>query len=321
MGVMWVFFVAMPASAVPEPDRRSVQETLGIPMPTAFVRDYRWRPRHKLPDVILIEDIHCHPEAQGKIASMLLYAHHRWNCKTAYVEGAFGDVGPPPYPIFTAQRGDLSANQLLLMGRLSAGELAAALVTAGAQRRPSAFRVIGMEDYSLYRQQLETFQALLQVQRPAIRRLRPISKSWRHDRIAKTVRLFTLRLRPQEYQAYTPETFSDPVLENAQKLAERYYELAEKRSHRFIQRTGLYRDKAPCLIVTGGFHIPTLTQSLRRQGKSYVVLSPKISQPMDRGIYRKSLTESLDVLKRSTVPQPWAPNVRSLQLSLAHRND
>src|ERR1035437_10379716 len=63
----------------------ALQKKLGIPLSEGTVVDAYGR----RPEVILIQDVHRHPEAQQHIRAMILYALKNWGAKQVFLEGAW----------------------------------------------------------------------------------------------------------------------------------------------------------------------------------------------------------------------------------------
>jgi len=277
------------------------------------------RPHHV--QYVLIEDVHSHPEAQGKIAALILYAHDHWGTRQVLVEGAFGEVGPPPFPIFSVERGQLSANELLRRGQLSGGELSAALVSHSSDKTP--FKVIGIDDPQLYRCQLDAYHALVEIQNPALQHLKHYYSRASIQRWRLVWRLLELRLSPQDYQAYlrgNQVKFQDPLLRHAIHLAEMYYRSADQRSHQFLQRAPALTSEVPCLIVVGGFHMPVLMQTLRSRKKTFLVLKLHTTEAGSGALYRERLTESFNAIHEIPPGRLYSTTLQSLRLSLSRRH-
>jgi hypothetical protein len=295
----------------------------GIPESMATVETvYTPGPQAKHVQYVLIQDIHSHPETQGKIAAVILYAHNHWGTRQVLVEGAFTEVGPPPYPIFKAERGQLSALELLQRGQLSGGELGAALVSNTHDQVP--FKVIGVDDPQLYRRQLDVYNSLLEVQDEALVHLKKCQLFLSSEKNALLSRLLELHFSPQEYQRYLQDPLTvlpDPFLLHAVRLAEMYYRLSDERSHRFLQRAPAIASKGPCIIIVGGFHMPVLIRALRNQKKTFVVLKLHTTQPGTKVLYEERLTASYSDLHEIPPGHPYSPPMGSLRLSLAHRHD
>jgi hypothetical protein len=276
----------------------------------------------KLLHYVLIEDIHDNPEAQGKIAAILLYAHHHWGCPVAFVEGAFGPVGPPPFPLFTAVRGEQSVNELLRRGLFSGGELAAALASQEAHEEQAPFHVVGMDDPDLYRHQLEIYEELSGIQDKALERLNGYVGSGETRAVRFWRRLIALRMTPSDYRAYRlmgRPKLSDPLLARAIGLGENYYQLTDLRSEHFAQRTRERQGNAPCLLVLGGFHVSVLARMLRERKESFVVLAPRVTSSGLHARYQDCLLKSLEVLNRFPAGSPYGPSVSFLRLNLERK--
>lgn len=301
----------------------TLPKQLGIPLSMATVQEsYKGNSKLLLPEYILIEDIHSHPEAQGKIAALILYAHHHLRSQRVLVEGAFAEVGPPPFPMFTVERGQLSANELLRRGQLSGGELGAALISHSEDS--SHFKVIGVDDRQLYRRQLESYQSLMALQPTALRQLRKryfLMSSRQRDLLTH---LLELKLSPGEYDMYlrvAKDKEGNSSLSRAIHLAESYYRLADLRSYRFLQRAPALVPGQPCMIVVGGFHMPAMTQELKRQKKSFVLLTPHITQSDPGNLYKDRLRESYQATHRPSSGGLCSSALASLRLSLGrHRS-
>ena len=289
---------AVAATRSPEPDR------LGIPSDMAVIQQQYGPVQSAGPQFILIEDVHSAPEIQGKIAAIILYVHHHWNSRRTFIEGAFAPIGPPPFPIFTAERGELCANELLRRGWLSGGELAAALISRSTAR-PGAFEVIGVDDPALYRRQIETFEALAAVKDAAVRQLNKPGVVRGDDDRAWLTRLVELRLRPADaprLAAYSRLRIRDPFVRSACDVAVTYYRLTDRRSLAFFERMLAQAAEGPAILVTGGFHTPAITRLLRRRNKSYVVLRPTSTQSMDANVYHDCMRTTSASLQHMAAP-------------------
>src|SRR6185437_6634946 len=124
---------------------------LGIPSFIARPVD-RNTPAHGLPDFILIQDVHDHAEVQGHIAALLLYAHHAWGVRAAFVEGAFSAVDTAALP----------------EENLSGPEQAARMVPDGG------LRLIGLEDPDVYRRNFIAYGDVQRDQPAALKELATI---------------------------------------------------------------------------------------------------------------------------------------------------
>ena len=67
-----------------------IQNTLGIRPDLAHVTDAQWPSEQTLPDFILIQDVHRHPQVQSQIASLIVHGYSAWGVKKqVFLEGAF----------------------------------------------------------------------------------------------------------------------------------------------------------------------------------------------------------------------------------------
>jgi len=293
---------------------------LGIPETMAEVKESYMPPTPHRLQYVLIEDVHDNSEAQGKIAAILLYAHHHWGSRRAFIEGAFGLIGPPPFPIFTAERGDLSVSELLQRGLVSGGELAAALSSHGQKR--SSFEVTGMDNRLMYLRQLEAYGEVAQLQAYALKRLRRASRYLRSGEQARLRSLLQLRMTPADYQAYLEGRrliFSDPALTRAVRWAEEYYRMSDLRSQSFIENARFRSSDGPSLLVMGGFHTSVIRRILRQRQESFIVLSPRLAQAGAPQRYRQCLEKNLETLHRFPTNSLYASRVSFLRLTLAHK--
>jgi len=73
---------------------------------------------------------------------------------------------------------------------------------------------------------------------------------------------------------------------------EKFYATAMEREKTFIKKSEDKMDKdnvKSAILITGGFHTSTLTQSLNDMGYSYIVISPKVTTKTDDELYRQTL--------------------------------
>src|SRR5437879_471149 len=80
--------------AIPQPRQKllaQAQHSLQIPASIATVTDAEIHGR-KLPEFVLIQDVHRHPEAQHHIADLIVQAHTAWKVGSVFIEGAFDKV-------------------------------------------------------------------------------------------------------------------------------------------------------------------------------------------------------------------------------------
>ena len=73
---------------------------------------------------------------------------------------------------------------------------------------------------------------------------------------------------------------------------EKFYSTAMEREKTFIKKSEDKMNKdnvKSAILITGGFHTPTVTQSLNDLGYSYIVISPKVATKTDDQLYRQTL--------------------------------
>ena len=73
---------------------------------------------------------------------------------------------------------------------------------------------------------------------------------------------------------------------------EKFYSTAVEREKTFVKKSEDRMDKdnvKSAILITGGFHTPTVTQSLNDLGYSYIVISPKVTTKTDDELYRQTL--------------------------------
>jgi len=300
----------------------ALQTLLGVPPEMAQVKDSYVPHGQKFLHYVLIEDAHESPEAQGKIAAILLYAHHHWGSRQAFIEGAFGPIGPPPFPIFTPERGERSITELLRDGLFSAGELAAALASQLPENSARRLLVKGMDDPFLYRQQLEAFEDLASLRDRALWELRqfPVTPAEKED--LRT--LINLRMSPTSYHQYLctrRQLAGGSTLAWAINRAEVYYRLTERRSRAFAETVRERLGNAPSLLVMGGFHTPVITGILKERGESFIVLSPHLTQKGRPDLYQHCLARTFQSLQTFPYTSPYFSSIKSLRLSLNRQVD
>jgi hypothetical protein len=296
---------------------QALQSLLGVPADMAIVKDGYVPRGQRFLHYVLIEDAHESAEAQGKIAAIVLYAHHHWGSRQAFIEGAFGPIGPPPFPIFTPERGDRGMTELLQQGLISAGELAAALSSAPDGE---SFTVEGMDHPLLYRRQLEALVELSALRGRAIKQLGKASAMLSPGQKHSFRRLLELRMTPADYRDYLwtlHPSFHDPDLARAINRAEAYYRLTDLRSEIFVRRTQERIGNGPCLLIMGGFHTPRIARMLRERGESFVILTPRLTQGGRHEFYERHLVKTHEEMCRFPFNSPASSAASPLRLSLA----
>ncbi|MBF0254708.1 MAG: hypothetical protein HQL11_06270, partial [Candidatus Omnitrophica bacterium] len=84
----------------------------------------------------------------------------------------------------------------------------------------------------------------------------------------------------------------EPVLDQMRPLVERFYALVKDRDDGFLENTAHWMNRfnsAAAVLVAGGYHTRNLTKLWRREGYSYVVLTPVVNSETDREQYEEAL--------------------------------
>ena len=299
LGTLSLIPMMLQASPAPT-DLNAIQSALGVPLSIAKVSDGVLAPGQRLPDLILVQDIHRHPEVQGDIAAILLYGSHHWDLKEVYLEGADAQA-----EVTRPMSNDMkSIREALHEGTLSGAEMAVALEPVS----PLEFH--GLEDATLYRENVEAYELVEQLRKPALRELdtvrlfeksldvetgSPGSKSW-----VLLQRLLELRLKPAERLAYLVDPYRGPntsALYNAVQAADKFYALADQRSQVFLKNMPSVSGGAPQLLIVGGYHTDGMARELRQQGRSFAVLSPHVTQSGFDELYARSMQQTISALK------------------------
>ena len=201
------------------------------------------------------------------------------------------------------------SDHLVGNGQLSGPERAGVLIHELEWRNPpvSPFTLVGMEDPSLYQENLAAYRAVLARRGEAqddiagFKRLHdslhlPAAHVLRRQ-LQLVQKMLDLRVTPSEYARYLKAKAaipSSPRLTPALEASEHFYEMANRRSLIFLKNVERKYPAArgPRLIVTGGFHSPLLSQQLRDQGRSFVVLTPRAIEPATDALYERRLFEA-----------------------------
>lgn len=96
-----------------------------------------------------------------------------------------------------------------------------------------------------------------------------------------------------------PDGYS--LVNNNLSSIEEFYRIAGEREDVFLRRSRerMAKDNInTAVIITGGFHTPTLTKLMRDNGYSYVVITPKVT------------TETDDKLYRGALKREWLPDIK-----------
>ncbi len=81
------------------------------------------------------------------------------------------------------------------------------------------------------------------------------------------------------------------ITDNIEKI-EYFYTVAEERNNVFLRKTEERLEKdniTTAALIAGGFHTPMLTDLLAKNGYSYIVISPKLTEQTDEDFYRSTL--------------------------------
>jgi hypothetical protein len=81
----------------------------------------------------------------------------------------------------------------------------------------------------------------------------------------------------------------DPLLDDSFRDLEDFYDLVNQRDEVFAGHMPKKMDRRSAILITGGYHTPNLTRLLKRQGYSYLVLTPKITKATSAKKYEKLL--------------------------------
>jgi len=237
-----------------------LQARLRIPFAAASIVDASGQ----RPDVILIQDIHRHPQAQENIRTMILSAMASTGAKEIFLEGSW---------------------------------------THG---QTADYSYMGIEDADTYKANVEAFDAVEKNREGAMQELETASlfgdafDAPSADSLKRVKRLIQLRLKPAEYAEYLKSPFRASTrsqLADAVTAAEHFYEIANERSHIFLKNAKALHKEGPQVMVVGGFHTAAMTDELHRQGISYVVLSPHVSQGGFDGLYAQGMHDTISALK------------------------
>jgi hypothetical protein len=286
-------------AASPSPDFERLQKRLGIPSSIAKVVDANIdASRGAYPEYVLIEDIHRHPEAQANIAALLLHAHNRWNLSKTYIEGAYIGQTIRPAADNTPFRTQLKE------GLISGAEMAAAMAPAGT------LELSGLEDPDAYKSNVEAYQAALDAQSQALQEIETLrllqktldfsARMLSDDQLDTLELLARLKLKPSEYAEYLracTEHPSVPELTKSLEAADRFYQMVEYRSDIFVEHVLKDQQSSPKALVTGGFHTAKMAHLLQAAGKTFVVLTPNVTQSGFDDLYARGMNETISALK------------------------
>ena len=165
--------------------------------------------------VINIQDLHCHPQVQKSISSIIEMFDNKYGISNIYLEGAYGNVSAKPFLqnlINPTQKNEI-LDKLLESGRLTGAEYYSAISN-------KTEIIKGLEKKDPYLENLKRFGNLLEAQ----------------DQIAiilKGVEESTKKVKEQYYtrRQYKIEKLSKDYLEGKIK-AEKYYRLLAKHTEK-----------------------------------------------------------------------------------------
>jgi hypothetical protein len=92
-------------------------------------------------------------------------------------------------------------------------------------------------------------------------------------------------------------------MENIEKIALEFYDLANKRNEILIKNFNINKEerKNVKIIITGGYHTIGITQLLKSKGITYKVIMPSIEGKYNKNIYTKRLKEGASYLIQKSV--------------------
>jgi len=298
----------------PDPALLQVQNALGLSDSLAHVTDAYLPSPRALPNFILVQDVHNHPEVQSHIASIIVYGYQHWGVKKVFLEGAVSHVDLSVFHRLPSATRTLLLNRLVEEGNLSGPEMAAVIVMEMEWTNPPVcpFELLGLEDGKLYRQNLEAYRQVLAGREQALHELEGIRRLQTSLRINgssilalqldRTEALIRLKLTPVQYQEYVKDRAaipSSPALTPVVRAAEKFYTLVQLRSLFFLQqaRSKVPASPGPRILVVGGFHTALMASHLRAEDRSFIVLTPHITQSGYEPLYERRMTESVSALQ------------------------
>lgn len=281
-------------------DLAPMQHRLGIPSSIATVTGYHGGTAKHLPDFILIQDVHHHPDVQNEIAAILLNAKHHWGVTSVFIEGAFERL--PAQTSSCDSRSTLGDR--LRSGELNGPQLAASMAPG------APLTLWGMEDPKLYQANIAAFREVERNRPAALRELNTLkllrqsfglgSENSSAPSLDQIEKLLKLKLRAYEYQALqrqVPQFPSHGALARTTEAALRYYQLADARSVAFLKNIKESAASGTRVIVVGGFHTTAMTEALTADGHSFAVLTPQVTRGGYEGLHDRRMQETADALQ------------------------
>ncbi len=82
-------------------------------------------------------------------------------------------------------------------------------------------------------------------------------------------------------------------------VMDNFYRLAEKRNHDMLNNTLSFmkeEDSNTAVLISGGFHTTGMTETMRQNDISYLIISPSITQEHDYSLYLQNMTGDEDAI-------------------------
>lgn len=288
------------------------QKALQIPASWALVTDAAWpieRSASLKPDYILIQDVHRNPEVQARITALILHGYQQWGVRKVFMEGAFKPLDLSLFHRIPKSLMPALVQGLVRDGDLSGPEVAAVRIMESEWSNPpvSPFQLFGLEDPELYRRNVLAYRSVLQRRPQALNDLDALrintqllgeSEEESGHGLDLIEKLLRLKLTPKEWEVfvmYKDAAPSLPALDSAIEAASQYYQLARLRSRAFMKRAAAQApaSNAPRILVVGGFHTADMAALLRRQHRSFIVLSPIVASSSGQRVYQQRMRDTV----------------------------
>jgi hypothetical protein len=316
------------AWAAPTEDLARIQKLLAIPQSLAKVTA-AWWPQplgphesssiQTLPNYVLIQDVHRHPQVQGQVSSLIVQGYEQWGVRKVFLEGAFTPLDVSVFHRIPQNTRRLLLERLVHDGDLSGPELAAVTIMEKEWRNPpvSTFQLYGLEDPELYRESIHAYQTVMALRDRALNELVTMRR-WQEnmdlptpnvlsEQLNRIDALLRLKLTPAEHDAYLKTKEALPAWVNMDKAiqaAEEFYRLVHLRSEYYLRQV---EKIAPAgsgtrIVVVGGFHTPYMAEGLKKEGRTFVVLAPAVSQSLTEPLYEKRMQQTATTLMEPPIP-------------------
>lgn len=316
LGVLLAATFAAPVRGT-EPTRADalwfVQKELDIPSTWARVTDASWPKDHPdflHPEFILIQDVHRNPGVQTQITALILHGYRRWGVTKVFMEGAFLPLDLSLFHRIPKQVLPELVRGLVHDGDLSGPEVAAVKIMEREWSNPpvSPFQLFGLEDPQLYRRNVMAYREVLVRRGQALYDIASLRQKYEllgdSDQggavqgLALLEKLLRLKLTPKEYEVfmmYKDAAPSTPGIDSAVEAASEYYRLARLRSQAFMKIAKLKApaSSTPRILVVGGFHTDDMATMLRREHRTFIVLSPVVSTAAGGTIYQQRMQDTI----------------------------